>query len=782
MATQSSTLERISLANNPSLGFSAARMLLPMIKENKYIVELNVEGTSMAAPTKELIETVLTTNQRFAEENPRAKEQIDETGSLHSSPSIRFSPSKSMMSDSEPPSPRDRAEFIESLELTNDNEEVLAENKARNDELSGAIIPHEKTLRAFYPQLAQYLEAQFEEIGANHASGLENLQSFQAEWKSPNPTSYSLPVAMDDLDLSIQLEELETFWTSTYTPLDQPQRLDVGPILQDMLDKNPSRRRKQKLTEQLTKKLHKQGPEMNVILGIVNGFSELLARDASSLGKLNQMLEDTDAQSMELATKAENLEKAARQLTQEEDIRTAEEKFDECIGTHEEHLDLLMQRLQQILQNGSKNHLVDSFADLTQKAADTHNKLKEYNVEVQEHIDEDIDKLRERAASEKKKMEDDQAMSVVRQKDCNQQIQQNAKAQEELWQTMADNFKELTELANARTKYVDELVKCVEEADVSNEESKAVIEVCEKHEGILKKLKNGTSTFDGVLEELNKFVDRAKGLAAQLIENTSEEADRLADRERERYMREFRTCYMLVGEMTYRKQKRLEELDRMIRSCEFQITFCQETLDPDVKRYRNQLKDLEQVRVQVADSLAHLQLRGDDRANQYLPIEEYLKKQGKEFTSPLVEMNESVVEFRGKALQQRDRFLKRDKEELIEREKKDIDDLATNVKKARQPGANISSLIMPLSQAQTPRDAPSPSPRKLQGKNTPRRPMAAPSLHGGSNVMGPVFSESLNAATTPPREQQSFETAVAAANREAAEGTGFTLDILTPRV
>ena len=90
------------------------------------------------------------------------------------------------------------------------------------------------------------------------------------------------------------------------------------------------------------------------------------------------------------------------QLTQEEDIRTAEEKFDECIGTHEEHLDLLMQRLQQILQNGSKNHLVDSFADLTQKAADTHNKLKEYNVEVQEHIDEDIDKLRERAASEKK--------------------------------------------------------------------------------------------------------------------------------------------------------------------------------------------------------------------------------------------------------------------------------------------------------------------------------------------------------------------------------------------
>ena len=42
---------------------------------------------------------------------------------------------------------------------------------------------------------------------------------------------------------------------------------------------------------------------------------------------------------------------------------------------------------------------------------------------------------------------------------------------------MADNFKELTELANARTKYVDELVKCVEEADVSNEESKAVIEV-----------------------------------------------------------------------------------------------------------------------------------------------------------------------------------------------------------------------------------------------------------------------------------------------------------------
>lgn len=44
----------------------------------------------------------------------------------------------------------------------------------------------------------------------------------------------------------------------------------------------------------------------------------------------------------------------------------------------------------------------------------------------------------------------------------------------------------------------------------------------------------------------------------------------------------------------------------------------QETLDPDLTRYREQLKDLQLLRVEVADKVNRLQIRGDSRATQFL--------------------------------------------------------------------------------------------------------------------------------------------------------------------
>lgn len=37
------------LARNPALGFAAAKLLLPLVKDHKRIIELDVQGTSMAA-------------------------------------------------------------------------------------------------------------------------------------------------------------------------------------------------------------------------------------------------------------------------------------------------------------------------------------------------------------------------------------------------------------------------------------------------------------------------------------------------------------------------------------------------------------------------------------------------------------------------------------------------------------------------------------------------------------------------------------------------------------
>eukprot|EP00667_Euglena_gracilis_P026208 EG_transcript_31376 len=62
VVSENSSLTSLSIAHNPALGFAAAKLLLPLVKDHKRIIELDVQGTSMAPPTKELIRKVLLAN------------------------------------------------------------------------------------------------------------------------------------------------------------------------------------------------------------------------------------------------------------------------------------------------------------------------------------------------------------------------------------------------------------------------------------------------------------------------------------------------------------------------------------------------------------------------------------------------------------------------------------------------------------------------------------------------------------------------------------------------
>ena len=63
-----------------------------------------------------------------------------------------------------------------------------------------------------------------------------------------------------------------------------------------------------------------------------------------------------------------------------------------------------------------------------------------------------------------------------------------------------------------------------------------------------------------------------------------------------------------AGNLIYKKEKKLEELDRNIRMTHIQLEFCIETFDPSAKRHSDAKKQLYMVRAQTEDELTMLKV------------------------------------------------------------------------------------------------------------------------------------------------------------------------------
>ena len=62
------------------------------------------------------------------------------------------------------------------------------------------------------------------------------------------------------------------------------------------------------------------------------------------------------------------------------------------------------------------------------------------------------------------------------------------------------------------------------------------------------------------------------------------------------------------GNLIYKKEKKLEELDRNIRTTHIQLEFCIETFDPNAKKHSDAKKQLYMVRAQTEEELAMLKV------------------------------------------------------------------------------------------------------------------------------------------------------------------------------
>eukprot|EP00906_Rhabdomonas_costata_P003370 RCo005155 len=699
LALDHPTLKSISLASNLNLGFSAAKLLLPMLKHNRRIVDLNVEGTGMAAPSRELIRKVCLANSMAPKEEPLGLENPNELSLVErelADRDERISTARSQQGGglqvTDLTVEEAEGSLVPKMDAPDPESMDIAEQKAINMKLKTELFDHEERLVKEAAELLHRATTRPKELKDRQSKGMDLMQVYQDGWKWPMPADFNRELLIQEFSLSITEPQLEDL-LEHYTLQPRPIVIQIRQILSDLIDVTASRRRKTMLIDELVGKASRHGPGMPALLDIVKSFTELMDSDGTNIEAIKAMLQETGEQLSELKAKIDRLDLARAKALQDEDITNAEMMFEDGLAQQEKLIDIILLRLGHLLNKASKIRLEQRLRELCADADRTLTSTKKQNDDLIHKIEQDL-------ATMKTKMDEEQEGMRYREqefdemtKKTNDSLLANQRGQDKVWAEIMYSFKDLKALSDARFKAIEDWSVEVEKQERRKVEYNATIRTCEDHVTTLKQLMNDCEAADHMMKNLDDFFKQASKVAADIANAASSEGDALALEEQKFFLVAFRRYYGEMGEMIYNKTKRLEDTERQIRSTEYQISFCKETLDPSLHRYRETLRDLQTRRSELNGILSDMRGRADDRARDFLPTDEALRAAGFEFDSPLVEVHEHIAERREKTMAKRQVLIDVDKHELVEKEAEEIEKLLLTTKQARKGGDPAVAII-----------------------------------------------------------------------------------------
>ena len=104
-----------------------------------------------------------------------------------------------------------------------------------------------------------------------------------------------------------------------------------------------------------------------------------------------------------------------------------------------------------------------------------------------------------------------------------------------------------------------------------------------------------------------------------------------------------RQLYITLGQLKYKKHRKLIEVDDEIRTAHIQMEFCVETFDAKAKAFSEKKKELYHIRSSLEAELEILTEKMSAVLARLLPVEEALQQQGVDFLHPIQELEETNV-------------------------------------------------------------------------------------------------------------------------------------------
>eukprot|EP01006_Ploeotia_vitrea_P062943 TRINITY_DN84675_c0_g1_i1.p1 TRINITY_DN84675_c0_g1~~TRINITY_DN84675_c0_g1_i1.p1 ORF type:complete len:549 (-),score=79.69 TRINITY_DN84675_c0_g1_i1:168-1595(-) len=358
--------------------------------------------------------------------------------------------------------------------------------------------------------------------------------------------------------------------------------------------------------------------------------------------------------------------------------------------------------------------LFDTLGGVRSNAKEAAAKIKNKKRKLLDTAQKDLDNVNKGLSDAQKELHKLASTSDVAKHDA--RLQDILAQREAVWKKMQDLETEFHRLGKEREAEIRARQAAVQKQEKQAVSVKEFASLAAAH---AERLKATVNSCDSVLNAAN-IIEGVVDQCCAAIESRTSQNRKLTDEEQrnvqDRVYFFYRELYKTLGELKYKKTKKLEEIDRTIRTAHIQLELCIETFDPVAKKHANDKKDMYKSRADTEDEIACLTDSMTRATALFQPIADELDALGIEWIDPRYEVQENdlsrrtqIVEFRAHLAKPEEVKIMAERED-IQRQRQLLIETRSN-----SPTALKGSSPEPGKTSPTPYALPSPSYSSTRG-------------------------------------------------------------------
>jgi len=551
--------------------------------------------------------------------------------------------------------------------------EAARKQKIHNLKLKTACLENEELIQELH--VSDWSESQRQKLRAAHDKAQELLTAVEVGTKWNLTEAYDLAKLMRVCGLEMSQREL-------YKPEDKPQFMDII-ALKKLLQELKQNRNKNRIVsftgmiDNSIAKVEKVEEELRRSQLDAAQLAQIPQRtlkqveDIMNVTQIQTALSSTDEQ---IRTQLQQLEKVKEVETvamADGEMQVAEEQMWTKIQLQEHLIELVHDKFRHIQKCEDENAPFKKIYDVQKAATQDTSQMKDAKRRLKQRCETDLKHIHD--AIQKADLEDAEAMKryAAAKEKSERFIKENIEKQEESWSRIQDLERQLQKLGTERFEEVKRRIEDLDREEKRRVEYAQFLEVASQHKKLLELTVYNCDLAircTGLIEEL--IGEGCSAVKARYDKTNQELADMRIDVHKE-HLEYFRVLYLALGNLIYKKEKRLEEIDRNIRTTHIQLEFCVETFDPNAKKHSDMKKELYKLRQQVEEEMSMLKDKQAKALEDFKGSEEALDAAGIEFVHPVDENNEEVLSRRTRIVEYK-AHLSKQEEVKISAEREEI--------------------------------------------------------------------------------------------------------------
>lgn len=423
--------------------------------------------------------------------------------------------------------------------------------------------------------------------------------------------------------------------------------LTAIPLLEELSRPVPLLKRRQELKEKLTPVSVQLLKDQEITEQLLLQLHDLAQGDVFSVTRLE--LDKTTKAIEALLETLQSTSAAKEDALMTNDVRAAETYALREIDITEKIIDENRKRIEIIFQSDND---VKEFCDRYQKVQESAEKMLAVHQDSHEQLitalDNDQTVLQKSGEAAQDKAEEAEVAYTKELEDIKIKLRTNTQAQQQNW----DQILALLEANKTLTKQREALV------------TKQLSKVAEEHhriaqhdafmagnEAYLQEIVTARRIHVSALEwvhQIRRYVDTN---CAQ-IENKKidEEAWNMRVQEQLAYLDSYKQFKSFVDDVSHRKELRVMSLQRAIRNLQLQIDEAVQTLDPNKKKYEQEVQTSQKEVAQITSMLEQLAERAKEQKQRWRVVEESLEEAQVEFVPPDISAEKALCDKKTQAL------------------------------------------------------------------------------------------------------------------------------------